>query len=109
MGHAKVIDKVISDVGSIGGLDGPIRKVVVECYVRSLEYSHSKFSLSLLKWLKTYKHISGFPGSITVGFGDSFHYPRAFASMKFIDGIELSDSGHMNRDKVLDLKITVGI
>jgi hypothetical protein len=44
LGHAKVIDKVISDVGSIGRLDEQIRKVVVECYVRSLEYSHSKFS-----------------------------------------------------------------
>jgi MFS family permease len=41
--YAKVIEQVISDVGSIRGLDEGIRKVVIGCYVKSLEHSHSKY------------------------------------------------------------------
>ena len=35
---------MISDVGKVAGLDERIKLVVVECYVKSLEHSHSKFS-----------------------------------------------------------------
>lgn len=40
----QIIEKVVSDVGVIAGLDGPVKKVVVAAYVKSLEYSHSKYS-----------------------------------------------------------------
>lgn len=40
----QIIEKVVSDVGVIAGLDGPVKKVVVGAYVESLEYSHSKYS-----------------------------------------------------------------
>ncbi|KAH8594599.1 major facilitator superfamily domain-containing protein [Bisporella sp. PMI_857] len=39
-GSRKIIEKVISDVASIGELDEGIRNVVVQSYVKSLEYSH---------------------------------------------------------------------
>lgn len=45
----QVIEEVISSVGKIAGLDEKIRRVVIECYVRSLEYSHSQSSVLLLK------------------------------------------------------------
>lgn len=33
---------VISDVGNLSKLDHRVRRVVVEAYVKSLEYSHGK-------------------------------------------------------------------
>lgn len=38
----QIIEDVISNVGSIGKLDGPVREIVIGSYVKSLEYSHSK-------------------------------------------------------------------
>jgi hypothetical protein len=40
----RIINTVISDVGAIAGLDEQLRKVVVDGYVKSLEYSHSESS-----------------------------------------------------------------
>ena len=37
-----IIEEVISDVGSIANLKDGLRKIVVEGYVKSLEYSHSE-------------------------------------------------------------------
>jgi MFS family permease len=39
---SKIIEKVISKVSSIRGLEDEMRHIVVECYVKSLQYSHSK-------------------------------------------------------------------
>ncbi|KAF8849187.1 hypothetical protein BDZ45DRAFT_663492 [Acephala macrosclerotiorum] len=36
----EILEKVVSDVGVIKGLEEGVRKVVVESYVKSLEYSH---------------------------------------------------------------------
>ena len=44
-GSRTIITEVVSNVSSIRRLDEPIRRIVVESYVRSLEYSHSKFQL----------------------------------------------------------------
>ncbi|KAG0645632.1 Vacuolar membrane amino acid uptake transporter fnx2 [Hyphodiscus hymeniophilus] len=41
---AEVIREVVSDVGKVAGLDEKIRAVVIQCYAKSLEYSHM-FSL----------------------------------------------------------------
>lgn len=38
-----ILEHVISNVGSIEGLEDGVRRVVVEAYVKSLEYSHSEF------------------------------------------------------------------
>jgi MFS family permease len=35
-----ILEEVISNVGSIKGLEDSVRKVVIESYVKSLEYSH---------------------------------------------------------------------
>lgn len=74
----QVINKVISDVGSIRGLDKAIQKVVIECYVQSLKYSHSKFFPILLVEIDTYDEGSGISGSLTVGVGDSFYDSGTF-------------------------------
>jgi len=38
----QIIEKVVSDVGAIPGLEEPLQKIVVGSFVESLEYSHSK-------------------------------------------------------------------
>jgi hypothetical protein len=38
----RILEEVISNVGSVEGLEEGVRKVVVEAYVKSLEYSHSE-------------------------------------------------------------------
>jgi len=38
----QIIEKVVSDVGTIPGLEEPLQKIVVGSFVESLEYSHSK-------------------------------------------------------------------
>jgi len=41
-GSKGIIEEVISNVGSIANLEESLRKIVVEGYVKSLEYSHSE-------------------------------------------------------------------
>jgi MFS family permease len=41
-GSKRIMENVISKVSSIAKLDEPVRRIVVESYVRSLEYSHSE-------------------------------------------------------------------
>jgi len=36
----RIIDQSISDIGYVQSLNGHVRDVVVECYVRSLTYTH---------------------------------------------------------------------
>lgn len=43
----KIIEDVISSVSSIGKLDEHVRTIVVESYVKSLQYSHSKSTLAV--------------------------------------------------------------
>lgn len=37
--------KAISDLEYVKGLDGALREVVVDCYVKSFEYTHSRSHL----------------------------------------------------------------
>jgi hypothetical protein len=41
-GSKILIEKVISDVSSIANLEESLKKIVIDGYVKSLEYSHSE-------------------------------------------------------------------
>lgn len=43
-GSEEIIQRVTSNVSSIKDLDSDIKEIVLTAYVKSLEYSHSKFS-----------------------------------------------------------------
>lgn len=43
----KILERAISDLEFVKGLDGGLREVVVECYVKSFEYTHGRFFLYL--------------------------------------------------------------
>lgn len=48
----EILERVVSDVGVIKGLEEGVRKVVVESYVKSLEYSHSKSHLHHISFIE---------------------------------------------------------
>jgi hypothetical protein len=56
-GSSRVIEKVISDVSSIANLEEGLRKIVIDGYVKSLEYSHSEYLIHPRCLRETYKYI----------------------------------------------------
>jgi hypothetical protein len=75
-GPKGLIEKVISDVSSIANLEEGLKKIVIEGYVKSLEYSHSKYLIRLKGCDGDLQVCSGFPWFISSHANHRLHHPR---------------------------------
>lgn len=53
----QIIEKAVSNLGFVNSLEGGLRDMVVECYIRSFEYTHGEsYSFVLGIPIKTNRH-----------------------------------------------------
>lgn len=89
-GSKILIEKVISDVSSIANLDEGLKKIVIDGYVKSLEYSHSKYLICLRGCDGDLQLCSGFSGFIGSHPTHRLYHPR--------DATEIID--HLQKEKL---------
>jgi hypothetical protein len=80
-GSKILIEKVISDVSSIANIEEGLKKIVIDGYVKSLEYSHSKYLIRLRGCDGDLQVCSGFSGFISSHANHRLYHPRETSEM----------------------------